>query len=280
MRWYWRAIIACLTVTMLRKTLTILSLIGLLLSVAAWGVSGNGGLSYTYFYAGQSGQELGIALICADGKIGWDEPDDVSDSVLSADHGVSLWLPTLVFAGSILFSLLPLRGLTLNTLSIIGVLLSMGLWGVSYYGVGITGSTDVIVAAYYGSVYVSQWSSGRLTGLVAEDKWEILYLDGSTEIRSPMTPIGEWYYQKSDWLPDWTSSAPQPVGIPFDPSSKNTIVSVPLYLTSLMFVLLPGYSSGYLIYRRRKRRKLGLCLKCGYDLRASKDRCPECGRTL
>jgi len=47
----------------------------------------------------------------------------------------------------------------------------------------------------------------------------------------------------------------------------------------LPFLLLPAVAL-WRRHRRNRRRADGMCVHCGYDLRASKDRCPECGAAL
>jgi hypothetical protein len=60
--------------------------------------------------------------------------------------------------------------------------------------------------------------------------------------------------------------------------SLNTLCSVfiPLWLFLLPAICTIGYRLIPLISRRSRRSSLK-CEKCGYDLRATPDRCPECG---
>jgi hypothetical protein len=53
-------------------------------------------------------------------------------------------------------------------------------------------------------------------------------------------------------------------------------VVLPDWFTCLLAAALPAFWIR-LTVRRRRRRRLGLCARCGYDLRASFGRCPECG---
>ncbi|MGA2496726.1 MAG: hypothetical protein ABSH20_03235 [Tepidisphaeraceae bacterium] len=60
---------------------------------------------------------------------------------------------------------------------------------------------------------------------------------------------------------------------------RDLTVRVPHWFIAILSGIFPGlWAMRYLRYRRlRHRKRWGLCLQCGYDLRASPDRCPECG---
>jgi hypothetical protein len=66
------------------------------------------------------------------------------------------------------------------------------------------------------------------------------------------------------------------IGVMSTPLVPYRSLSFPGYYPALLALPFPAMWFAH-FRRHRRRRKLGLCLNCGYDLRASHDRCPECG---
>jgi hypothetical protein len=66
-------------------------------------------------------------------------------------------------------------------------------------------------------------------------------------------------------------------------SYRVTVVTLPYYSVALLTGILPFVRAclwGRRYHRSKKRSRLGLCLTCGYDLRATPDKCPECGTPI
>jgi hypothetical protein len=94
--------------------------------------------------------------------------------------------------------------------------------------------------------------------------YHTLYLDGSSDGRA----IG------------WTAVLEIPSRL--DPRGLHMFVhdlTLPFWLILIALGALPAFRA-LAVWRARRRRREGHCAKCGYDLRASSERCPECGTPI
>ncbi len=168
---------------------------------------------------------------------------------------------------------------TLTIISLLGLVLSLALWGASYFNVVRAthrNNSPIVISG----VMNENWQGGSLAlvggalkyGMGGYGYWPLS--DGGV-FQMSLDFFGEKNLETQP--PRWISRGPTGMRTHwrfFYMSGRALIL--PLWIPTVLFGIWPTIALVRLRHRRR-RRKLGLCLKCGYDLRASKDRCPECG---
>ncbi len=143
--------------------------------------------------------------------------------------------------------------------SLVGVLLSLGLWVTSFWGIERVGDERTVRCALH---------RGRLT----IGRWSINYpIDPrATAGRSSRWVCTGFHGFETNWALEYYLTPL--VGLH---AQSLWIVRLPLWIPTLLF----GAGLLFACARARplrKRTRLGLCLNCGYDLTGTPDRCPEC----
>jgi hypothetical protein len=154
-----------------------------------------------------------------------------------------MWQPSTVWAaaGRALFALAACASLTLSVLAV-------ALWVRSYWTVDVIVLTRTVVNREAGIALVFQVASR-----------------------------GQRLHLELEAVQTLSVKGGRPITLIVSPGSAPALV------VAVLGALLPA---GWLMERRRRTRSVawrlehGLCAQCGYDLRASSKRCPECGESI
>ena len=148
-------------------------------------------------------------------------------------------------------------------------LLTVSLWVISYsywprvgyfWNVdGGGGQRGVILEAMDGRVRVERWRCAE------PGTWSTGFYSAWVRLPGPprlgVRDLFRWFE-----LTQWTKQA----------LAWYEIISVPAWLPSVLLAA-PAVVGARAAMRKRVRERRGLCSRCGYDLRATPERCPECG---
>jgi hypothetical protein len=147
--------------------------------------------------------------------------------------------------------------------SVVGLVGSLALWGLSYWGIeyGFSRVDGGIVG-----VYVEQ---GAVSVIKVLPPGPGQRLRCGTGRPIPGLRIAGIRGMRTRWRPTWWITGTS--------SGWRGTASLPIWLPTASFSLTLLALSTFVPFRLRRRRRLGLCLACGYDLRGSQGQCSECG---
>jgi len=179
----------------------------------------------------------------------------------------------------------------LSTLTVLSCLLCLAmtaLWARSY----VRG--DEIVVGYWNyhlhPNYKSYYDAWEFNGLNDKGRWTLFLREhpciagpgryepspGAKGRRCDIGPIDGDRRALNSYYLDLKQNAGNVAGVRYSWQPRWRAISVPHPMSTPLLAILP---LAVFIRRRRQRqrRQSGCCIACGYDLRATPDRCPECG---
>jgi hypothetical protein len=104
-----------------------------------------------------------------------------------------------------------------------------------------------------------------------------------TNAAGPLLRVSQWF-EGSDSLSLVPAMRTHPTGLGFDlvlhnrPNEQGWVVGMPCWFVCFVTAAAAGWRvAAARSSHRRSRRRNNQCVQCGYDLRATPGRCPECG---